>query len=76
MHKVAKPSAIAFAVFILATARLPEVRDGGQLGIKWTAGIPTLVQVVHGSLRLSLPFVSSINISDKVVPNVVANMQL
>lgn len=76
MHKVAKAAAIAFAVFVLAAARLPEVRDGGQLGIKRTAGIPTLVQVVHSSLRLSLPFVSSINVSDEVVSNVVANMQL
>lgn len=37
MHKVAKAAAIAFAVFVLAAARLPEVRDGGQLGIKRTA---------------------------------------
>lgn len=37
-------------------------------------GIPTLVQVVHSSLRLSLPFVSSIHVSDEVVSNVVANL--
>lgn len=37
MHEVAEAAAVALAVLVLAAARLAEVGDGGELGVKWSA---------------------------------------
>ncbi len=51
VHEVAEPAACAFVVFILAAARLAEVRHGRQLRDQRAARKPALVEVVHRLLR-------------------------
>ena len=47
MHEVAEAASSAFAHFVLTTAGLAEVGDGGQLGVNRQAVVPTIVEIRH-----------------------------
>jgi len=76
MHEIAEPSTVAFTIFVLPAARLAKVCDGRQFGVERATSIPAFVEIIHSCLGLRFPFVSGIDISNQVVSNVVAHMQL
>lgn len=55
VHEVAEARASALSHFVLATAGLPKVGDGAQFCVNGTATEPTIVQIVHRSLRIFFP---------------------
>jgi len=75
MHKVAKTTAVAFSIFVLPATRLTEVGDWGELGIQWPASVPTIVEIVNGSLGFRLPLKASVYVSNEVIANIVAHMK-
>jgi len=75
MHEIAKPSAVAFSIFILPAACFPEVGDWRQLSVKRATSIPAFVQVIYRALCLCLPLVSRINVANEVVSNVVTDLE-
>ena len=75
MHEVAETTTVAFTVFVLATASLPEVGDWGELRIERAAGIPPVIEMIDGCLRLCLPLIPSIHISNQMVSNIVTDVE-
>jgi len=76
VHEVAEPAPSALCIFILPTARFAKVGDWREFGVQWSACIPSVVEVVHGSLRFGFPFVSCIDIANKVVTDIVTHVKL
>ena len=71
MHEVAKASSVAFAVLVLSTACLTEIRNWGKFCIQRSACIPPVVQILDRGLRFRFPFETSIHVSDEMVANVI-----
>jgi len=64
VHEVAETATIALSIFILPATSFPEVRDGGQLGIKRPSCIPSLIAVVYSSLRFRLPLIARVHVAN------------
>lgn len=74
MHEVTEASTGAFPHLILATAGLSEVCDGRELGVDGLPVEPSIVQVYHSLLGVLLITELHINVSHKMVPEVVTDV--
>jgi len=76
VHKVAKATAITFAVFVLTATGFAKIRHRRKFGIERATCIPAFVAVVNSSLCFGFPFISRIDIANEVIPHVIADMKL
>jgi len=75
MHEVAEPPSVAFSVFVLSAACLTEIRDRGKFCIQRSTGIPPVVQIFDGGLCFRFPFETGINVSNKMIANVITHVE-
>lgn len=73
MHKVAVATTVTLAIFILTTAGLAKVRDGGEFGKDWSTCVPSFVKVLYGSTCCLLLSKSHVHISYQMIPYVITD---
>lgn len=76
VHEVAKSTTCAFSHFILSTARLPEVCDGGKLCSDWLAIKPAIVEGLDSFLSIFLKSELDIDIAHQVISQVITDVHL
>lgn len=74
MHEVAEASSVTFPVFVLSATCLTEIRDWREFCVQRSTRIPPVVQILDGSLGFRFPFETGINISDKMITNVITDL--
>jgi len=76
MYKVAEAAAHAALAAVEATTRLAEVRDGTELAVDGTRGVPAAVELVAGFLGAVFILEARVHVADEVVVIIVADDEL
>lgn len=76
MHEVAESTTRALAHLVLPTTRLAEVGHGRQLGVDRLLIVPAVVHCNHGLLRILLVLELDVDITHKMITEVVTHVHL
>ena len=76
VHEVAEARAGALSHLVLAAAGLPEVGDGGELGVDRPSAEPAVVELLDRLLRVLLLSELDVDVADEMVAEVVADVHL